>query len=379
MKVEPKQFIRRIAKNFRGYRTNRKIIVIESDDWGSIRMPSKDVYEKCLKAGYRVDKNPYERYDSLASEKDLELLFGLLSSFKNKNGNHPVFTANALPANPDFQKIREHGFTEYFYESVTDTLKSYPEHAGSMELWKEGAEQGCFHFQSHGREHLNVSEWMQALQSGDRDVLFGFELGIPGMIPKGLNHGTANKYVEALRYLNPDDKKQKLSLVVEGLSLFEELFGYRSESFIPNNYYWSPDFDETISQHGVRFYQGNRKMKEIQFDGSRLYHTYYLGYKNRFGQRYLIRNAAFEPSLFNKSEGSPVENCLKEISAAFLMNKPAIITSHRINYIGFIEESNRDRSLKLLNLLLKEIIRQWPDVEFMHSAELGKLIEGDSE
>jgi len=167
--------------------------------------------------------------------------------------------------------------------------------------------------------------------------------------------------------------------VIEGLSLFEELFGYRSESFIPNNYFWSPDFDESMAQNGVRFYQGNRKMKEIQFDDSNSYHTYYLGYKNRFGQRYLIRTAAFEPSLFNKNVGGPAEKCLKEISAAFRMKKPAIITSHRINYIGFIDESNRDRNLKLLNLLLKDIIRLWPDVEFMHSAELGHLIAGDSE
>ena len=27
-----------------GWRTNRHIVVIESDDWGSIRMPSKEVY-----------------------------------------------------------------------------------------------------------------------------------------------------------------------------------------------------------------------------------------------------------------------------------------------------------------------------------------------
>src|SRR6056297_3463585 len=85
--------------NILGWRTDRKIVVFESDDWGSIRMPSKNVYHKCLKAGYRVDKIAYERYDSLASEDDLELLFDLLTSYKDINGNHPVMTANVLPAN----------------------------------------------------------------------------------------------------------------------------------------------------------------------------------------------------------------------------------------------------------------------------------------
>jgi hypothetical protein len=61
--------------NVFGWKTKRKIVVIESDDWGSIHMPSKDVFNSLLKAGIRVDKNPYNRYDSLASENDLTNLF----------------------------------------------------------------------------------------------------------------------------------------------------------------------------------------------------------------------------------------------------------------------------------------------------------------
>ena len=101
-------FFRNIKKGLSlipGWRTNFKIIVIESDDWGSIRMPSREVYKKCLNAGYRVDKNPYERYDSLLSQKDLELLFDLLIQFRDRNGNHPIITANCVVANPDFEKI----------------------------------------------------------------------------------------------------------------------------------------------------------------------------------------------------------------------------------------------------------------------------------
>ena len=33
------------ASNIPGWRTKRKIVVIESDDWGSIRMPSLKVFE----------------------------------------------------------------------------------------------------------------------------------------------------------------------------------------------------------------------------------------------------------------------------------------------------------------------------------------------
>mgnify|MGYP000999890125 CR=1 FL=1 len=34
--------------NIPGWRTNRKIVVIESDDWGSVRMRSREVYDRLI-------------------------------------------------------------------------------------------------------------------------------------------------------------------------------------------------------------------------------------------------------------------------------------------------------------------------------------------
>lgn len=362
--------------NLRGWRTDRKIVVIESDDWGSIRMPSRDVYEKCLKAGYRVDTNPYERYDSLASEDDLEHLFSLLSSFKDLNGTHPVLTANILPANPDFEKIMNSDFEEYHFELVTQTFKKYPKHSRCFHIWKEGLANEVFYPQSHGREHLNVSMFMNALQRGDEDAMFGFNNGMPGSMPHGERNGS-NKYVETLWYSDLTDKEEKLSIILEGLDMFEELFGYRSETFIPPNYLWSFDYDEVMYNHGVLYYQGNRKMKEPQEDGTVKLNSHHIGEKNRHGQTYLLRNAIFEPSLFKKNINDPVNHCMNQIKAAFRLNKPAIICSHRINYVGYLSESNRDRGLNLLNKLLINIQREWPETEFMNSYQLGGLIEND--
>ena len=44
-----KQTITHNLLNILGWRTKRHIVVIESDDWGSIRMPSKKVYDKLLR------------------------------------------------------------------------------------------------------------------------------------------------------------------------------------------------------------------------------------------------------------------------------------------------------------------------------------------
>jgi hypothetical protein len=56
------------------------------------------------------------------------------------------------------------------------------------------------------------------------------------------------------------------------------------------------------------------------------------------------------------------------------MGRPAIISTHRINFMGSIFPSNRDANLKLLNSLIKQLINKWPDIEFMASDTLGDLI-----
>lgn len=366
-----KRNIVRHITNFPGWRTDRKIVVIESDDWGSIRMPSRAVYEKCLAAGYKVDQNAYERFDSLASEDDLELLFDVLGNYKDQHGRPAVITANILSANPDFKKIKKSDYLQYYYELIADTFTQYPKHANCLNLWKQGKEYGVFFPQSHGREHLNVSLFMNKLQLRDKDALFAFEHEMPGCISSSAPL-KGNMFVESLRYTDCEDKLQKLSFILEGLDLFEDLMGYQSKSFIPPNYIWSPDFDKQMADKGVQYYQGQRKMKEPLEDGSYRFNSNNLGEENIFGQKYLVRNATFEPALVNGTD--PVRDCLRDISVAFRMQKPALISSHRLNYVGFIDEQNRDKNLKMFDSLLSEIIKKWPEVEFFNSVQLGKLM-----
>jgi hypothetical protein len=116
----------------------------------------------------------------------------------------------------------------------------------------------------------------------------------------------------------------------------------------------------------------DKLQKEPLGNGKYKTHIRWLGKKNKFGQIALSRNGGFEPSAGGKDW---VDSCLKEIEFAFRMKKPATISTHRVNYIGFLEPINRDESLKLLKELLSKILKKWPDVEFMTSPELGALIE----
>lgn len=65
---------------------------------------------------------------------------------------------------------------------------------------------------------------------------------------------------------------------------------------------------------------------------------------------------------------------MARIQVAFLYNKPAVISTHRVNYIGYIDPKNRDNSLKQMKILLDKIIKKWPDVKFISTDQLSNYI-----
>ena len=358
--------------NIPGWRTKRHIVVIESDDWGSIRMPSKEVYNEFIKLGYRVDKDPYCRYDNLATSEDLEALFDVLTLVKDKNGRNAVLTANAVVANPVFDKIKESEYTGYFYEPFTETLKRYPSHEGVFEVWKEGIAAGIFHPQFHGREHLNVKKWLKVLQSGEKDTCLAFEKGTFGLT-SDVSPTIKTNYMGAFDSCKQEDMAFYKQSIEEGLNMFKELIGYPSESFIATTYTWSPEIEPFLANCGVKYLQGMVHQRVPLDEGYNF--TYkknnFTGKTSKAGLTYVTRNCYFEPS---QSDKDWVSDCLNRVQIAFRWGKPAVISSHRLNFIGSIVESNRTNNLKDLSLLLSTVVKKYPDVEFMSTDELGRII-----
>lgn len=365
-----KQTVRHHLLNLPGWRTRRKIVVIESDDWGTIRMASKEAFRALLKKGYPVDKCPYNRYDALESDEDVSRLLETLDSVRDSRGNPAILTANNIVANPDFDKIRDSDYQAYFYEPFTETLKRYPAHDKVMELYAEGMRRRLIRMQFHGREHLQVSRWMKALQQADRPARDVFEWRM--FSPK--HNDSTQEYMDFMDAFDTNGERADLSLspvVAEGLALFRQIWGHSSDSFIAPCYTWSPDLEPILAQHGVKYLQGISYQRTpvigVPFQYRNIWH--YQGQTNANGQKYLVRNAFFEPSLDPAADW--VGKCLKRIAIAFSWNKPAVIGSHRLNYIGYLQPDNRERNLKLLGELLRQIVRRWPQVEFMTSDELG--------
>ena len=69
-----------------------------------------------------------------------------------------------------------------------------------------------------------------------------------------------------------------------------------------------------------------------------------------------------------------VSYTIKQIEAAFRWYRPAIISSHRVNFCGHIDSENRRIGLSSLSELLTQILRRWPEVGFLAAHELAGLI-----
>ena len=358
----------RFINKRRGWKTDRKIVVIESDDWGSIRMPDRETYERSLKKGIRVDKCSFCKNDTLASNDDFEALYTVLRQYKDASNNHPVITANTIVGNPDFDKIKKSGYKEYHFELFTETLKRYPNR--SFDLWKQGMDEGLFYPQLHGREHLNIGRWLKLLQNGSKEMHFAFENKFFG-ISSTISNENNPSLMAALDYDNNYGKQLALDSVEQAPGIFEDIFGFKSKSFIGPNYVWDEYVEKTLATKDVQFFQGSFVNKTAS-QGNR-YH--YIGKVNKYGQIYTARNVIFEPA--GQLNNSLVGIAIKQIDNAFNLKKPAIISSHRVNFIGSVFEDNRTKNLELLDELLKEILKRWPNVEFIHSAQLGELIKQD--
>lgn len=334
-------------------------------------MPSRNVYDFLINKGIRIDQWPYNRFDSLECEGDLISLFDVLSSVKDGYGNNVVFTMNTIMANPDFDKIRESNFQEYFLELFPKTYQKYNSSAHSLQLIMEGIEKKLLSPQFHGREHINVPRWMNALKNNLGNVRLAFEFGMFDL--KTGSSSTIDSFMGGLNYSDNSELDLQRRTISEGTKYFESIFGFRADSFIAPSFIWSKQLHITLKNCGIHSIQGNF----IQLDPTGSLYKYhkrmhYTGQVNEYFQIFLVRNVSFEPAE-NRSVDW-IDETMRQIAISFHFKKPAIISSHRMNYIGSIDPDNRSRNLILLKGLLKEIIKKWPEAEFLTTSQLGDII-----
>ena len=365
-------------KNVFGRKTNRKIIVFSVDDYGNVRLNSKTARENMDKAGMKIYSR-FDALDTLETKQDLELLFEVLNSVKDKNGRNAVFTPFTLPCNINFEKMEANNFQKFENETLPETYSKLaieqPEaYLGAWEKWQEGIDKGFLKPQFHGREHINIAIFKEKLNRKDEQFLTALKNKSYTSISDD-NYPTMSSFA-AFDFWDINENEKLKPIIIDGLQKFEDVFGYKSIYFTPPVFNIHQSLFETLSKEGIKFIDLALLRKEHQ--GLNKYKTSFnfTGKKTKQGLTIMVRNVIFEPT---EDRGIDwVDFTMNQIAMAFKWNKPAIISSHRVNFCGHIDVNNREKGLATLKRLLDSIIKKWPDVEFMTADELGQHIENKS-
>ncbi len=361
-------------KNTIGWKTNRKIVVFSVDDYGNIRVNSKEARTKMDEAGMKIHSR-FDALDTLETKQDLEQLFAVLSSVKDKNNRSAVFTPFALPCNIDFEKMETEDFQQFHFELLPTTYQKLAEqqpeaYKGAWDLWKTGINKGYWKPQFHGREHLNLHIFNDKLKKRDPELLTALKNKSYTSISDD-DYPTMSS-TAAFDFWDVKENETLAPMIAEGLELFEKVYGYPSTYCTPPVYNVHHSLFRPLYKNGIRFIDLGLVRKEHQ--GFNQYKTSfnYIGKPTKEGLSIMVRNVVFEPT---EDRGIDwIDFTMKQIETAFRWSKPAIISSHRVNFCGHIDPENRKKGLETLQRLLQEIVKKWPDVEFMAADELAETL-----
>jgi hypothetical protein len=363
-------------KNIPGWRSKEKLVVFAVDDYGNVRLDSVAARDKLLAAGLDM-RNRFDRFDSMETRHDLEALYEVLSSVSDAAGNPAQITPYTLCANPDFEAIRKGG-DGYAYESLPRTFERLSDtqtaaYDGAWTLWQEGIEKGFLRPQFHGREHFNIELLERKLKAGDRTLMINLENrslaaldGEPSMPNVEFN--------QAFGLWDMSEIARHRDIIASGLSLFEETFGFASKTFTPPALQLHPHLYPFAEAQGIQSIDKPLRCVRRLDKESTKHEWNWLGI--RPGQKHvtIVRNVVFEPT--NDFAIDSVSLALDQVAAAFRWRKPAIISSHRVNFCGHIDPVNRKRGLDALKRLLKGIVRRWPDARIVSADYLADKVLG---
>jgi len=374
-----KDWFKAQLKNLAGTRFPDKYVVLSFDDYGNVRTDSRKALDT-IRTSSAASLDQFDEFDAVETVGDLEALYGVLTSVKDSEGRPAVVTTYTNSANPDFEQIRKHldGFYPEPIEKTFERLAAEQPQAydGAWNLLFEGIGHGLISPQFHGREHLNLAVFNALLDQRDPSLMACLATrSICGLSPGSEFEGV--NFTASYAVVDGSETEEHREIISDGLGLFRRAFGFASITFTPPAGQISPKqypFLESLgilaidkSQRCIRRISADRTVREVNI----------LGPSRRHRHLNLVRNVVFEPG--KRMFSDPVGHALLQIEAAFRWKKPAIISSHRVNFGGHIDPRNRDRGLSALRDLLKNLTRRWPDVKFISADQLTrKMQEGQA-
>jgi hypothetical protein len=319
------------------------VVIVESDDWGP---------------------GPAEQAERLAA------LCETLSRYQDATGRHPVMTIGLVLAIPDAAAIRQGNCAHYQRRTLAD-----PRETGLLTTLRDGVRHGVLALQLHGLEHLWPPAFMDlASREGEvRQWLAQSDDAATETLPPPVQSRWIDGSMLPSRSLAAPAIQ---SAAREEVATFAQLFGEPPVVAVPPTFIWNSEVERAWATAGVRFVvtSGRRYTgRNSQGQPAGMDRQMLNGEIGDGGVCYLVRDIYFEPNF-----GHQAESVLAAIRERTQLGRPALLETHRFNFLGaaaVFESSRRE-----LERLLAGLLREFPTVRFMSTEALGEAYRrGDSE
>lgn len=308
------------------------ILLLESDDWGA---------------------------GPLAQAQPLREIADTLARHRDATGRHPVISLALVLAVPDGPAIAAGGA----YRRVE---LDAPMMSSVLAALHEGLRRQVFSAQLHGHEHFWPGTLAACTDPAVRAWLRQLPLAATEQLPSHLQ----SRWVDASRLPSaPLPAGQIHAAVADEVAAYRRILSEQPAVVVPPTFVWTREVELAWAASGVEFvvtpgWRSTRRNAQGLPDGDE---GPIVNGDRTEGLTYLVRTDYFEPA-----RGRDATYALRALEKAAAEGQPCVLENHRDN---FLFDADRCRhSLAELDALCAGALRQHPNLRFLSSTELGRIL-----
>jgi len=341
-------------------------VVLQSDDWGLCAWVPDDRAHRALaqQPAFRTVAGRRYGRSTLESAADVGALAKELLAWRGGDGLPPVWQANTVMANPDYAAMRRPPFD--FEAPPLCSHPALPSRWARPGLWDAvhlAEAQGVWWPELHGLHHLPETAWLTSLRRGDTEARRSLEQASP-----------ISSAVEASgEYDASEPRRLRAKRVRQAAEAFRQLFGRAPTSFCPPDYRFDTWFEEEAASIGLTTLQGKAEQAGAWLPALRR-RWLALRFPHHVGTRfYLPPRIAFEPEGDERAPGPRgLDAAHRAVRAAWRAGRPAIVSTHRMNY-AHLDAAWSQGSRRALAVLLERLCAD--NAVFLTDHEIRQLVE----
>jgi hypothetical protein len=342
-----------------GFHFDRPLVIFQSDDWGRAGVRDREGLELLQSDGVAVGENPYDFY-TLETAEDVAALIATLKRHRDSAGRHPCMELNFILGNPDLARMAAGGWREIFIRPLKEGLPTGWTRPGLNEAYSYGIAEGVVRPELHGMTHF-------CRPAVERNIAAEGERA--NLLRTLWRAGTSYIYWRmpwiGYEYWDPEEPVEgrflqaamQQTMIAQALGEFASMFSMLPTSACAPGYRANNDTVCAWAQHGITVAQnGPGALTPPHFDSNEVLH--------------LFRNVEFEPAT---DPTFSLDRCLRTMDNCFVLGLPAVISVHSINFHSTIKDF-RTPTLRLLDEFLTELERKYPNLLYVHDAELRQVV-----